>query len=144
MKKISSNLLNISIILSVLLCFGLACTTFTQGKEAGERAAAKFHERLDAEKYDEIYADLADEFKKVSTEEEAKQLFEAVHKKLGKVKNAQPVAVNSSTTTQGSFVVLDFETEFELDKGQETFTLVMNGDEAKIAGYHVNSKAFMK
>ncbi|HVE58688.1 MAG TPA: DUF4019 domain-containing protein [Pyrinomonadaceae bacterium] len=139
-----SNFLNISICVLVLILVGAACSSFTKGKEAGERAVAKFHERLDAEKYDEIYADLADEFKKVSSEEDAKQLFEAVHRKLGKVKNAQLVAFNTNTTTQGSFTVLNYETEFELDKGTETFTFVVNGDDAKIAGYHTNSKAFMK
>ncbi len=115
-----------------------------KGKESGERAAAKFHERLDAQKYDEIYDDLADDFKKVTSKEDARQLFEAVSKKLGKVKSTQLQSWNSQTTTAGSFTNLIYQTEFELDKGEENFTLVINGDEAKIAGYHVNSKAFMK
>lgn len=138
------NFLNIAICLVVLIFVGAACSSLTKGKEAGGRAVTKFHERLNAEKYDEIYADLAEQFKKITTEEEAKQLFEAVHRKLGNKKNAQLQSWNSSTTTEGSFTILIYETEFELDKGTETFTLVINGEEAKIAGYHLNSKAFIK
>jgi hypothetical protein len=127
------------------LAFFSACTfNFMKGKDAAEKAVLLFHERLDAQEYEEMYENLAGEFKNVSTREETFQLFEAVTRKLGKTKSAALKSWNMQTTTEGNFVSLVYETEFEQGKGVENFTFIMKGKDAKIAGYHVNSNAFMK
>jgi hypothetical protein len=127
------------------LAFFSACTfNFVKGKDDAEKAVSVFHQRLDAGQYEEIYADLADEFKNVSTKEETLELFEAVTRKLGKTRSTTLQSWNAQTTLGGNFISLVYETEFEQGKGVENFTFIMKGKEAKIAGYHVNSKAFMK
>ncbi len=138
------NTKNLFIVLVLLSLSGLACSGIFKGKEAAQNAVETFHQRLAEQKYAEIYENLADDFKKTTTEEEANQLFEAVNRKLGKVKSASLQSWKSNATTSGSYTVLIYETEFEQDNGTENFTFAINGDQAKIAGYHVNSKAFMK
>ncbi|MCU0238848.1 MAG: DUF3887 domain-containing protein [Pyrinomonadaceae bacterium] len=135
---------NLSVILLIFVFIVLACSTLTKGKAEGEKAVEKFRQQLAVENYDEIYQNSSKKFKEEATEVEAKELFEAVNKKLGKIRNSNLQSWRSQATTYGSFTTLVYETEFELDKGIETFVLEMDGDEAKIAGYNVNSKAFLK
>jgi hypothetical protein len=143
-KFIASKSLTAFFLLFSFSFFGACSINFIKGKDAAEKSVKKFHDQLNAGNFKEIYAGLADEFKNASSEEETLQLFEAVSRKLGKVKNAKLQSWNMQANTGGNFVLLAYETEFEHDKGEEKFTFLMKGDEARIAGYNVNSKAFMK
>lgn len=129
-------------VLSATGCF-LKFSTI-KGKDAAEKAVSKFGEQINASKYQEICTDSADVFKKLATNDECLQLFEAVTRKLGQRKNGGLREWNINTTTDGTFVRLIYDTDFDLDKGTEEFVYKIDGDKAQLAGYHINSKAFMK
>jgi hypothetical protein len=135
-----ANLLNFSICLVILVFVGAACSTFTKGKAAGEKAVENFHAQLNAEKYDEIYEQSSKEFQASDSKENIVKFLQAVHKKLGSVKNASSQGWHVNTTPMGTVVTLSYETEFDNDKGVESFTFYMSGDDAKLAGYNVNAK----
>lgn len=135
-----SNFLNLSICLSLLVFIGAACSGFTKGKAAGEKAVVNFHEQLNAEKYDEIYEQSAKEFKDSDSKENVIKFLQAVHNKLGAVNKAESQGWHVNTTPMGTVVALQYETVFNNDKAIESFTFLMNGDDAKLLSYNVNSK----
>ena len=133
------NFLNLSIILVVLIIVGAACSTFTKGKAAGEKAVEKFHAQLNAEKYDEIYEQSAQALKDASGKEDLIKLFTAIRKKLGTAGKASEKGWHVNTTPTGTIVTMSYETEFTNDKATETYTFLMNGEEAQLRSYHINS-----
>jgi hypothetical protein len=115
-----------------------------KGKDRSIKAIEKFNEQINASKYQEICTESADKFKEVTTNEDCLKLFEAVTRKLGQRKSGALQQWNINAATGGTFVRLVYNTEFDLDKGVEEFVYYMDGDQPKLAGYHVNSNAFLK
>jgi len=112
---------------------------FTKGKEVGERAVQDFHNRFNQEQYHEIYSKADDGFRKAVSESEVTALFEAVHRKLGTVRNAQPRNWRVNATTSGTLINLQYETEFTEGKGTESFVFMVHGNEALLYNYNINS-----
>lgn len=135
-----ANFWNVSIVCLVLVLVGVACSTFTKGKAAGERAVEKFHAQLNDEKFEEIYNQSASEFQKSDDKEEIIKFLQAIRRKLGTVNKATSQGWHVNTTPTGTVITMQYETEFANDKGNESFTFFMNGEDAQLAGYHINAK----
>ena len=73
---------------STLAVLIVASCSFTKGKQTSERAVARFHEQFNAGQYHDIYAQSDEGFRKVTSEQDAVALFDAIRRKLGTVKNA--------------------------------------------------------
>ena len=134
-----SNLLNLSICLVVLIVAGAGCKSFTESKAAAEKAVEKFHAQLNAEKYDEIFDQSSGEFKDSVKKEDAVKLFSAVRNKLGVAGKSAEGGWHVNTTPTGAMVRISYQTEFTNETATETFTFLLNGDVAELAGYHINS-----
>ena len=134
------NFINVSICILVLIIVGAACSSFTKGKAAGEKAVENFHAQLNAENYDEIYEKSAKGFKDSASKEEIIKFLSAVHRKLGDAETSSQQGWHVNATPTGSVVTLSYETTFTNDKAEESFTFFMNGDDAQLAGYNINSK----
>jgi uncharacterized protein YcfL len=78
--------MNKIVILIVTLFMLIGCASLTKGKGAAESAVNRFHQQLNAEQYDEIYAQSHEKFRSAVKEADSKALFEAVRRKLGNVK----------------------------------------------------------
>ena len=122
-----------------MLLLALSSCSLTKGKEAGERAVAQFHNQLNAGQYHEIYAQSDEGFRKAASEADAVSLFEAVHRKLGTVKNSKETGWHVNATTGGAMVSLAYEVEFSEGKGTEQFVFTLTGDKALLFNYNVNS-----
>lgn len=143
MKKIMTKPLFLFItFIFVIAALTLSCS-FTKGKEQGERAVEKFHQQLNAGQYQEIYKQSDDKFKEVATEADFTQLLEAVRRKLGTVQKATFAGGNVNSGTMGTVVTLQYEVEFSEGKGTEQFSFLINGEEAKLIRYDVNSPLFI-
>jgi hypothetical protein len=129
---------------SLVVCLMLSgCGDTIKGKSVAEPQIAVFHERLDAQKFDEIYTTAADEFRSAAPKERVLKLFSAIEKKLGKVKSSSTTNWNVKTFNLVTTVVLVEETKFEKGTGTETFTFHVSGDKAELVGYHINSLDMM-
>jgi hypothetical protein len=113
--------------------------SFTKGKETAEAAVAQFHTQYNAGQYREIYSQADEDFKKASTEADFLMLLEALHRKLGTVKESNEAAWNVNATTMGTLVTLGYSVEFREGKGTEQFVFRINDDKAKLLNYNVNS-----
>lgn len=124
----------------VVLCVAVvACKSITEGKPAAEAAVKTFHSMLDQERYADIYAASDSRMKDVATEADLTKLLNAVHARLGNVKSSNMSNWRVGNYNLTSIAALVQETEFEKGKATETFVFVLDGKNAVLAGYNVNS-----
>jgi hypothetical protein len=111
----------------------------TKGRRLAEAAVVQFHNQFNAGKFHDIYAQADDEFKKSASEADFVTLLEAVHRKLGTVKQSNPTGWGVNATPMGTIARLSYEVEFSEGKGTEDFVFHVSGDKATLYHYNVNS-----
>ena len=145
--------------LTVLMVFGLAlilsaCNPGTRrnGMPAGAQAALDAAiENIDAGRYEKLYKESADEWRKASTLEQSQATFKTLHDKLGNVRSRELQNAREEQTSTGpvsghSLVVI-YQTTFDHTtgtppqpiKGMETITLLEHGGRWYLARYFVTS-----
>jgi hypothetical protein len=104
-----------------------------------------FSKDVTEERYEKIYADAAEEWRKTTTVEQSAEFFKTLKEKLGGVKTRTLQTVrdqeNSGGQLPGHSLVVIYQTAFERAEGMETFTLVDRDGRWLLAGYFVNSDA---
>jgi hypothetical protein len=123
----------------VTLFMFIGCASLTKGKGAAESAVNRFHQQLNAEQYGEIYAQSDEKYRGAVKEADSNALFEAIHRKLGNVKNAAQSSWRVNATTGGTFVSLVYDTEFTEGRGVERFDFLVGGERATLINYNINS-----
>ena len=107
-------------------------------------AVARFHQQLDARQFERIWSEADDAFRGSTTREQALQLLDAIHRKLGAVVSSTERAWNvrsfvGSGALSGDFVQLTEDTTFERGIGAEDFAWKIVDGTPRLAGYHINS-----
>jgi Protein of unknown function (DUF4019) len=133
----------------VLLAFtfaGCALKANREGLPAEVQTAINaVGEDIAADRYEKIYREAAEEWRRDSTLEQSTTVFETVKTKLGRVQSrALHTAAeeqNSGGKLAGRSFVVSYQTKFEGGEGMETFTLVERAGRWLLAGYFVNSTA---
>jgi hypothetical protein len=136
--RIGTKQILISTLIAVLLVVITACSV-TGGKEIGERAVVQFHNQLNAGQYHDIYAQADEGFRKGTSEPDTLAYFDAVHRKLGTVKNTNQTGWHVNATTAGTVVTLAYDTEFTEGHANEQFVFYVSGDNARPFHYNINS-----
>jgi hypothetical protein len=132
----------------VLLLAAIACACGVSNK--GERVPPEVAEvivnigsNLDQERYEQIYTESADLWKRDVTLEQSNEVFKTLRSKLGKVEsralNSASEQQNSGGPLKGHVFILSYETRFERGPGMETFTLIEENGQWRLARYLVNS-----
>jgi hypothetical protein len=110
-----------------------------------QTALARAIELIDAGRYDELYQEAADEWRKDATLDQSKAIFKTLRDKLGTVRtrNLQSAREEQTSTAPvpGHSLVVVYQTSFERGEGMETFTLVERGGRWYLARYFVSSSA---
>jgi Protein of unknown function (DUF4019) len=106
---------------------------------------ATFSDDLAEGRYEKIYTEAADEWRRDATLEQSNKVFETLKGKLGKPGNRTLQSASEQNSSNGqlaghSFVLL-YETKFERAESMETFTLVERNGHWLLARYFVNSTA---
>ncbi len=111
-------------------------------------AALQFHDRLNQEKYAEIYGDTDPSFRQVTGEKEFTALLTAVHHGLGDVERAD--ATDFSMNTGGgsgeqswTTVRYNYRTKFRKADAQETFGWRLSSGKCWLAFYKIDSSALI-
>jgi Protein of unknown function (DUF4019) len=127
----------------LVACFGLllvfGCSAGEAKKSAETDAVPTFHAQYDRSDFEAIYKNARDEFREATSRDDFEKFMSAVRRKLGKVKSSSRQTWKVNVGTGGTRIVLTYNTEFELGKGVETFT-ILNG---KLLGYNVNSNTLI-
>lgn len=104
-----------------------------------EKAVENFHLQLNSEEYPRIFAQSHKEFKDAIGESRAIEYFGAVRRKLGKVKGADLKNWEANNANSRTLIALSYETQFDEDKAREEFIWLINGDQAILFRYNVDS-----
>ena len=135
-----------SLVLLAFTCAGCALKANREGVPAEVQATINsVGDDIAADRYEKIYREAADEWRRDSTLDQSTTVFEAVKTKLGRVQSrALHTAAeeqNSRGKLAGRSFVVSYQTKFERGEGMETFTLVERDGRWLLAGYFVNSTA---
>jgi hypothetical protein len=97
------------------------------------------------EHYDKIYNESATQWKQDSTLEQSTEVFKTLRSKLGKVESrvlhSATEQNNSGGPLRGRAFILTYQTKFERGEAMETFTVVEQDGQWRLARYLVNSTA---
>jgi hypothetical protein len=138
----------IALATSLLLAFSIACRH--QTRRSGIPSAAQTVldtaiQDIDAGRYERLYNDAGDEWRKDSTLEESKATLQRLHDKMGRaqVRNLDTAREEQTGTAPiaGHTLMAIYQTQFERGDAMETFTLIEHGGKWYLAKYFVTSTA---
>lgn len=134
-------------ILIPLILFA-SCGTQTRGGQLPTDVAetiSSISDDIAAERYAKIYEEASDLWRQDATLDQSTTVLKTIKAKLGNVKNRVVHAVteqqNSGGPLKGRAYIVTYQTNFEKGDGMETFTLVEQDHEWRLARYLVNSTA---
>jgi hypothetical protein len=115
------------------------CGDFTKGKPAAERAIAQFHESYNQGKLDDIWKGADPKFHTVATKRKYDEFMGAVQRKLGKVTSTANTGWKVQSFNLKTTIFMSQQTVFENGQGTESFTFALDGTNAVLVGYNVQS-----
>lgn len=112
--------------------------------KGAEVEVTRFHKALDTGDWQKLWAAADPEMRKAQDREQFGKLLEAVHRKLGAVRESKQVGWNANSGTGGTFVTVTMQTTFEKGTGTEQF-VYRKRDEGKLAlvAYNIQSQDMM-
>jgi hypothetical protein len=97
------------------------------------------------ERYDKVYDESSDLWKRDATREQSTEVLKTLHTKLGKIDsrtvNSATEQQNSGGALKGHAFIISYQTKFEHGEAMETFTLIDENGRWALARYLVNSTA---
>jgi hypothetical protein len=106
---------------------------------AAEGGVTRFRRQMDARRFHEIYANATPEFRQSGSEATLVRFLDRISTRLGRVLEATRQGWRVTTNTSGTYVSLTYATTFHHGRGNEEFVFRMDGQQALLAGYHINS-----
>ena len=102
-------------------------------------------EQIRQERYEQIYNESSERWKQDVTLEQSNETFKTLRTKLGGVEirslHSATEQENSGGPLKGHVYILAYQTRFERGEGMETFTLIEENGQWRLARYLVNSTA---
>jgi hypothetical protein len=130
-----------------LLLFGYFAWQCGSGMQAGARlsdeAVRHFHSQLDSEAYSDIVRNSDEAFQNSENRDELIKFLAGVHSKLGLSRDFTRTNVFVSTTTNGTFIKVTYQSTFDQGNAVEAFTWKKAATGLKLVRYDVSSKAFL-
>ncbi len=133
---------------AVFLTFTVsACQDVERSRVPAEvnEVVAHVGDLITQEQYDRIYSESAERWKQDVTLEQSNETFKTLRTKLGTVESralhSATEQENSGGNLKGHVFILSYQTRFERGEGMETFTLIEENGQWRLARYLVNSTA---
>jgi hypothetical protein len=141
--KVSATLLVLVIVFTSTGC-GSSSERRTMSADV-EAAIGTVSDDIVQERYDKIYEESSDLWKRDSTPEQSTEVFKTLRSKLGKVESRTLHSAieqsNSGGQLKGEAYIVTYQTKFEHGEGMETYTLIKQDGQWRLARYLVNSTA---
>jgi hypothetical protein len=135
------------IVLAVLLS-SIACGLQTERNRIPAEVEALIgtvSDDIAQERYEKIYNESSDLWKRDSTLGQSEEVFKTLRTKLGKVEsrtlNSATEEHNSGGALKGHAFIVTYQTKFERGEGMETFTLIEQNGRWVLARYLATSTA---
>ena len=140
--------ISISSIISFALVMAVACQLNTERSRVPsevQEVVTNVGEQIAQERYEQIYNESSDLWKKDVSLEQSNQVFKTLREKLGRVEtralHEATEQQNSGGPLKGHVFILRYQTRFERGAAMETFTLIEENGRWLLARYLVNSTA---
>ncbi|MBT0671258.1 DUF4019 domain-containing protein [Novosphingobium profundi] len=132
----------------LLVPFAVAATlagcNIKQSFEKADAAIGTFHADLAAGSYDRIWMTADPDLRQSSSKADFEKLLQAVHDKLGAVKETKQTGWNTNATTGGTYLTAVMQTTFEKGTGTEQFTYRKGKDDTvTLVNYAIDSRDMM-
>ena len=114
-----------------------------EAKKLTEPVVARFHSKLNAGEYEQIYSEADEGFRQSGSKEDVIKLFSAIHRKLGDAGATTFGSMNVNATLTGTFITTQYNTAFTGGTATETFVWLRDGGSVKLHGYNINSSALI-
>jgi len=132
----------VSYLIAALLggCILVSCGSSSKNIQLAQESVGLFHAQLDTEQYGSIYAAADGKFHSASTEADFVRLLQAIHNKLGTVRESDLRNTGVAWFAgQGATVTLVYDTKFTDGIGSEQFVWHIKDNQATLYSYHINS-----
>ena len=135
------------VVLLVMPVMTMACRQAERSRVPSEvnEVITNIGEHIAQERYEQIYNESSELWKKDVTLEQSNEVFKTLRTKLGRVEtrslNSAIRQENSGGVLKGHVYIVSYETHFERGDGMETFTLIEENGRWLLARYFVNSTA---
>jgi len=135
-----------TLVIFVLILIVSSCNQTTELNRVPievEEVVNSVGDNIAQERYDDIYNESSELWKKDVTLEQSNEVFKTLRAKLGRVQsrtlNSANEQQNSGGVLKGHVYILTYKTRFERGDGMETFTLIEENGRWLLARYFVNS-----
>jgi hypothetical protein len=122
-----------------LFLFISGCGGLTKGKPAAEAAISRFHQQMNEGRFEEIWNEAHEKFRGAGSKEKYLEFMSAIERKLGKVQSSKNAGWKINTLNFTTTVLMNQNTTFEKGSGTETFTFEIEGENAFLVGYNIQS-----
>ncbi len=123
----------------VLLALATGCGGLTKGKGAAEQGIAHFHDLYNQSKFDQIWQDASPKFRAASAKPKYDEFMAALQRKLGNVVSTTNTTWNVGTFNTETTARMAQHTIFEKGQGTESFTFSIDGTNATMVGFNIES-----
>jgi hypothetical protein len=118
----------------------ISCGSTAKNITLAETSVDQFHSQLDTEQYAALYASTDAKFHEVASEGDFVKLLQAIHAKLGFVRQSNLRGAGAAWHTgSGTTVTLVYDTKFAQGAATEQFVWHISDNAATLYGYHINS-----
>lgn len=132
------------LVLLVTGTLALAGCGLTEGVHTAEQAVVTFHEQYNAGDFGETYDAGADDLLATEARNEFMTTMASLRTKLGAMRTTERIGFNARAGSDGTFVELEYETDFENGAGTEEFTWEISDGQARLLSYNVSSRALLR
>jgi hypothetical protein len=118
-------------------------SAFMGGARLAENAVQQFHQQLNAADYRSICKSAAEGFCNGQANDRAVRFLKGVHQKLGAAGAGTRSNLNVNSSTNGTFVSVEYSTTFAAGLATESFTWIKRGGKLQLYRYNVQSDALI-
>jgi hypothetical protein len=116
-----------------------ACGRVSQAKATGEKAVANFHAAYNQGKIGDIWKNADPRFQAATAKVKFDDLIQALQRKLGQVVSTSNTTWQVQSYNLNTSILLSQTTTFEHGQGTEAFVFALNGTNATLLKYDIQS-----
>ena len=126
-------------LLSVAIGCSLAACSAGNDKDAAEEGVAAVHQAFTAGQFAQVYDRSAPDMKNSISRDNFVHMFSGIYARTGPYRSGKTTGWKVNYGTDGNYVVLNHDAQFQNAKGQEEFVFRIKDGEPVLAGYHVKT-----
>lgn len=136
--------MTVRVVLLVTCALAIVGCGLMDGVDTADRAVVTFHEQYNAGRFSEMYDASAADLRAAGARNEFMTTMAAIRTKLGCTHETARIGFTARSGSDGTFVEIEYETDFENGAGTEEFTWEISDGRARLLNYNVSSKALLR